>query len=103
MRKILFNQGSDKARNISTAESIFQRASLGETEYGEIMTDIWDSWQRIDSLGANICNHPRQVLAALCHLMADRSPIKIRKGIIMERFNVGRSYQGWVKYCEDLL
>ena len=103
MRKILFNQGSDRARNISTAESIFQRASLGETEYREIMTDIWNSWQRIDSLGANISNHPRQVLAALCHLMAKRSSIKIRKGIIMERFNVGRSYESWVKYCEMIL
>lgn len=103
MRKILFHQRRDGPTHAEAAESILQRANLPETEYRLIAGDILESWRAIESMGSNISNHPRQVLAALCHIKATEAGLRARPKLIRERFNVGRSYQGWIGRCAEIV
>ena len=95
----MFHNGSNASGNVGDAWAILQRANLGETELGSLQNDIWEMWQRAESVGDNAVNHPRQVLAAICHVVATGAGLKARPSMIMNRFNIGRSYQGWIKYC----
>ena len=99
MRKIMFHNGSNASGNVGDAWAILQRANLGETKLGSLQNDIWEMWQRVESVGDNAVNHPRQVLAAICHVVATGAGLKARPSMIMNRFNIGRSYQDWIKYA----
>ena len=103
MRRILFHERQDGPTQAEAAESILQRANLPETEYRSIASDVWEAWGSIESTGANATNHPRQVLAAICHLKALEAGLKARPRLIRERFNVGRSYQGWIGRCAEIV
>ena len=103
MRRILSVEGRQGTSPVEGAELIFQRANLPEIEYCSIASDVWEAWESIESTGANAINHPRQVLAAICHIKALDAGLKARPRLIRERFNVGRSYQGWIGRVHSLL
>ena len=103
MRRILFHERRDGPIHAETAESILQRANLPETQYRSITMDIMESWRAIESTGSNMANHPRQVLAALCHIKATAAGLRASPKFISERFNVGRSYQGWIRRCAEVI
>jgi len=102
MRKIMFHNGSNASGNVGDARAILQRANLGETKLGSLQNDIWKMWQRVESVGDNAVNHPRQVLAAICHVVASGAGLRARPSVIMNRFNIGRSYHSWIRYCRDI-
>ena len=99
MRVILAGEG---ARNSSddAAREILARANLGGTIYRGISSRIWDEWTQLTRSGDNLANHPRPVLAALCHVIAEDEGLPVGANLIMKRFNVGRSYHGWVTKFE---
>lgn len=80
----------------NSARAILSRASLGETIYGGIISRIWEYWELSTAIGDNLENHPRQMLAAICHVVAVEEGIPVRSTLIQNRFNVGRSYQNWI-------
>ena len=103
MKRILFQGCRINPTQTDEAESILQRANLPETQYRSITMDIMESWRAIESTGSNMANHPRQVLAALCHIKATAAGLRASPKFISERFNVGRSYQGWIRRCAEVI
>ena len=103
MRKIMFHNGSNASGNVGDAWAILQRANLGDTEYGSVIDDIWNTWLKVESIGDNSINHPRQVLAAICHVTVTEARLRLRPGLIRDRFNVGRSYQGWINTIDSMM
>ena len=95
MRVILGGEGARKSSD-DAAREILTRANLGGTIYKEISSRIWDEWTQITRSGDNLANHPRQVLAALCHHIANDKGLPTSQILIMDRFNVGRGYQTWI-------
>ena len=98
MRKIL-HDSLGRGRRMSSdnsARAILSRANLGETIYGGISSRIWEHWGLSTLTGDNLENHPRQLLAAICHLIAMDEGLPVRPTLIQDRFNVGRSYQNWI-------
>jgi len=98
MRKIMHDSLGIGGRMNSnnSARAILSRASLGETIYGGIISRIWEYWELSTVTGDNLENHPRQMLAAICHVVAVEEGIPVRSTLIQNRFNVGRSYQNWI-------
>lgn len=96
MRVILGGKGGRKSSD-DVAREILARANLGGTIYRSISSRIWDEWGQRTRSGDNLENHPRPVLAALCHVIAEEEGLPVRVDLIMRCFNVGRSYQGWVQ------
>ena len=103
MRRILFHRGSNRPSNVSDAWAILQRANLGDTEYGGVIDDIWGTWLKVESIGDNSINHPRQVLAAICHVTVTEAGLRLHPSLIRDRFNVGRSYQGWINTIDSMM
>ena len=96
MRVILGRVGVRKSSD-DAAREILARASLGGTIYRGISSRIWDEWTQLTRSGDNLRNHPRPVLAALCHVIAEDEGLPIRLDLIIGCFNVGRGYQTWIQ------
>ena len=95
MRVIMGRDGTRKSSDV-VAREILARANLGGTIYRGISSRIWDEWTQLTRSGDNLQNHPRQVLAALCHHIANDKGLPTSQALIMDRFNVGRGYQTWI-------
>ena len=95
MRVILGGEGGRKSSD-DAVRQILSRANLGDTIYRGISGRIWDEWRQVTRSGDNLENHPRPVLAALCHSIANDEGLPVRPALIMDRFNVGRGYQAWI-------
>ena len=79
------------------AEQILARASLGEIGLGDILPMIWDRWASITMSGGNESNHPRPVLAAICHSIAESQGISVSSDEIARRFNIEKwTYRNWI-------
>jgi len=96
MRSILRACGRGRVSSREYANAILSRANLGGTIYGAISARVWESWLECERTEDNLESHPRQVLAAICHVIAVDEGLPVRPGLIMERFDVGRSYQNWI-------
>ncbi len=96
MKQILGEEEARKQTADATASSILARANLGDTTYAGLAPLIWEAWGLCTRHGSNLENHPRQVLAALCEIMAECEGLPVIPSLIESRFNVGRSYRGWV-------
>ena len=96
MRSILRACGRGRVSSREYTNAILSRANLGGTIYGAISARVWESWLECERTGGNLESHPRQVLAAICHVIAVDEGLPVRPGLIMERFDVGRSYQNWI-------
>ena len=96
MRMILRSIGRGEMCSRNSAMAILSRANLGETIYADISSRIWKRWEQCTCSGENLENHPRQMLAAICHVIAEEEDLPVRPTLIQERFNVGRSYQNWI-------
>ena len=103
MRRILSVARREAPGSVEIAESILSRANLPETVYAGVFDAVRKSWAEVSALGSNASNHPRQVLAAICHIKAQEAGIRISSKAIRESFNIGRSYQGWIPICRDLM
>ena len=79
-----------------SAGAILSGANLGGTIYGSIATRIWEVWLECTRTGENLENHARPVLAAICHAVAEDEGLPVRPSLIMELFDVARSYQNWI-------
>jgi hypothetical protein len=100
MKQLLQHSGRKIMNSPDSPSAILQRANLGETIYREIMIDIWESWLNCTRCGNNIENHARPVLAALCHILAEKRNLPINTTYIANRFGVNRSYQNWISKLE---
>ena len=60
------------------------RDSLGGTIYRGISSRIWDEWTQLTRSGDNLANHPRPVLAALCHVIAEDEGLPVGVQIVAE-------------------
>ena len=100
MRVILGRDGKRKGSG-DAAREILARANLGNTIYAQISNRIRKEWVHIIGSGDNLENHPRPVLAALCHVIAKEEGLKISNRLIMSRFNVGRGYLNWIPRVLD--
>ena len=100
MRVILGREGARKSSD-DAAREILARANLGGTICRTISGRIWDEWVQLTRSGGNLQNHPRPVLAALCHVIAEEEGVPIGLDLIMRRFNVGRGYKGWTREIQS--
>jgi len=100
MRVILGRQSKRKGSG-DAAREILGRANLGDTIYAQISSIIWEEWLQIIGSGDNLENHPRPLLAALCHLIAKEEGLKVSNRLIMTRFNIGRGYLNWIPTLAD--
>jgi len=100
--RVILGRESKRKESGDAAREILARANLGNTIYAQISSLIWDGWAQIIDSGDNLENHPRPVLAALCHLIAKEEGLGISNKLIMSRFNIGRSYIGWLKEIQRI-
>ena len=103
MRAIL---GESRLRRDSMdreAGQILARANLGEIGLGGISPMIWDRWVSITMSGGNESNHPRPVLAAICHSIAESQGMPVSSDEIARRFNIEKwTYRNWVRRASIL-
>ncbi len=95
MRTILRSCGRGRSGTGVSAGAILSRANLGGTIYRSIAARIWEVWLECTRTGENLESHARPVLAAVCHAVAEDEGLPVRPSLIMELFDVGRSYQNW--------
>ena len=100
MRVILGGEGARKSSD-DAAREILARANLGGTIYRGSSGRIWDEWAQLTRSGDNLGNHPRPVLAALCHVIAKDLGLPVEAGLIIRRFNISRGYQGWIRVVRE--
>ena len=96
MRMILRVSRRSKTSAAESPRAILLRANLGETIYNKITKKVWEGWLECVQTELNHVNHPRPVLAALCHRIALEKGLPVMPDLIMKRFNVGKSYQNWI-------
>jgi hypothetical protein len=104
MRAIL---GENRLRRESMdreADRILDRANLGEVGLGGISPLIWERWVSITMSGGNESNHPRPVLAAICHSIAESQGMPVSSDEIARRFNIEKwTYRNWIGRTSVLL
>ena len=103
MKIILWELRRKRSSASESARAILQRANLGETIYGDLNTGIEDAWLVCTLSRDNLGGHVRGVLAAICHILAEKGGLPVRPGLIQKRFDVGRSYQNWIERVRGLI
>lgn len=96
MKEILMRKNRLDYNRSKEWKAVLAKANIGSTEYRDLRGRILDAWYILEQIDSNMLNHPRNVLAALCHLFAKQNGIKPDKEEIMTMFGTTSSYYTWI-------
>ena len=102
MRKILANHHVQYSEACDEEQAILSKANLGSTRFNCISHKIQEDFEILKLQDHNMINHPRHVLAALCHLWAKEYGLKPTKEEIMTIFGVKSSYMSWLPMVKGI-